>query len=391
MMIKPKTRSFICLTAHPIGCEENVHEQIDFVKNNASVVDGMPKNALIIGSSTGYGLASRIVLAFCGGANTIGVYFGKAAEKGRTASAGWYNSVAFKKFADEEGLVTEDINGDAFSQETKTKVADIIRSKFGKIDCVIYSIASPRRVDPVTGEAFKSVLKPIGEPFMSKTVNVDTEEVMDVIIDQASDEEIFATKKVMGGEDWELWIKFLHDENLLSNNFVTVAYSYVGPKVTWPIYYNGTIGVAKDDLMRACEVLNKELRNINGRAVISVNKAVVTQASAAIPVVPLYLSVLFKIMKKKRNHEGCIEQMTRLFTKKLYGKNAFSELDENGRIRLDEFELSDDVQSEVDDIWTKISTENIREITDIVGYKEEFLKLFGFSLQNVDYDIDVDL
>ncbi|MDR0693190.1 MAG: trans-2-enoyl-CoA reductase family protein [Puniceicoccales bacterium] len=389
MIIKPKTRGFISLTAHPKGCEENVRQQIAFAEKH-NIPNG-PKNVLVIGASTGYGLASRITLAFGGGANTIGISFERPSEKDKPASAGWYNSVAFKKFAEQRGLLAENINGDAFSSEVKEQVIDLIRQKFGQIDCVVYSLASPKRTDPFTGEVFKSVLKPIGKPFTGKTINVDREEVYEVTIEPATAEEVRATEKVMGGEDWELWIQALHNEKLLANGVKTVAYSYIGPEITWPIYANGTIGAAKDDLMRAMEAIKFLLADIGGQAIVSVNKAVVTQASAAIPVVPLYISILFKVMKEKEIHEGCIGQMVRLFSERLYGPHAGKSLDEQGRIRLDDFELNRDVQDAIAKIWPKISTENLKEFSDIDGYKQEFLKLFGFGLASIDYDDDVEI
>ncbi|MDR0742040.1 MAG: trans-2-enoyl-CoA reductase family protein [Puniceicoccales bacterium] len=389
MIIKPKTRGFISLTAHPKGCEENVRQQITFAEKHN--ISNAPKNVLVIGASTGYGLASRITLAFGGRANTIGVFFERPSEKDKPASAGWYNSIAFKKFAEQNGLLAENINGDAFSSDVKERVIDLIKQKFGQIDCVVYSLASPKRTDPFTGEVFKSVLKPIGEPFTGKTVNVDKNEVYEVTIEPATAEEVRATEKVMGGEDWELWIQALHNEKLLASDVKTIAYSYIGPEITWPIYTNGTIGAAKDDLMRAMEAIRFLLDDIGGQAIISVNKAVVTQASAAIPVVPLYISILFKIMQEKGIHEGCIEQMVRLFSERLYGSHAGKSLDEHGRIRLDDFELNRDVQDAVAKIWPKISTENLKELSDIDGYKQEFLKLFGFELASIDYDEDVEI
>jgi enoyl-[acyl-carrier protein] reductase/trans-2-enoyl-CoA reductase (NAD+) len=389
MIIRPKTRGFISLTAHPKGCEENVREQMEFVEGHG--IFDAPKTVLIVGASTGYGLASRITLAFAGGAHTIGVFFERPPERDKPASAGWYNSNAFKKFAEGRGLVAENINGDAFSQGIKEEVVDLIRRKFGKIDCVVYSLASPRRTDPFTGEIFKSVLKPIGEPFTSKTVNIDKNEVYEVTIEPATAEEIHATEKVMGGEDWELWMQTLHGENLLSRGVKTIAYSYIGPEITYPIYANGTIGAAKDDLMRACSAINFALNDIQGQAIVSVNKAVVTQASAAIPVVPLYLAILFKVMKVRGCHEGCIGQMLRLFGDKLYGSHPLKSLDEQGRIRMDEAELGREVQDAVLGIWQKVCTENLRDISDIKGYEEEFLKLFGFGLQSVNYDEDVEV
>ncbi|MDR2737748.1 MAG: trans-2-enoyl-CoA reductase family protein [Puniceicoccales bacterium] len=389
MIIKPKTRGFISLTAHPRGCEENVREQIEFAcKRN---IENAPKNVLVIGSSTGYGLASRIALAFGGGASTIGISFERRSEVDKPASAGWYNSMAFRKFANAAGLFAENVNGDAFSSAVKEQVMGLIKQKLGKIDCIVYSLASPKRTDPFTGEVYKSVLKPIGKSFTGKTVNIDREEVHEVTIEPASAEEIQGTEKVMGGEDWELWIGALRSEGLLANGVKTVAYSYIGPEITYPIYANGTIGAAKDDLMRACSALNFLLKDIGGQAIISVNKAVVTQASAAIPVVPLYISILFKVMKEKGCHEGCIGQMTRLFADKLYGESSPRSLDEQGRIRLDELELGRDVQAVVSDIWSKISTENLGTLSDIAGYKREFSRLFGFGLGTVDYDEDVEI
>lgn len=391
MIIQPKTRGFICITAHPKGCDKNVKDAIDFVKDHRSDNHNFPKNILVIGASTGYGLASRIALSFGGHANSIGVFFERPSEKGKPASAGWYNSCAFKKFAAEDGLIAENINGDAFSSEIKEQVIHTIKEKLGQVDCVIYSLASPRRTDPFSGETFKSVLKPIGESFSGKTVNVDTEEVFETSIEPATPEEIKATEKVMGGEDWELWIQALQNEGVLANGAKTIAYSYIGPEITWPIYTNGTIGAAKDDLMRACSAINFSMQKINGQALVSVNKAVVTQASAAIPVVPLYISVLFKIMKAKNVHEGCIEQMWRLFDRKIYNRSGKHDLDNEGRIRMDDLELSDDVQSAVKEVWNKVTTDNIHELTDINGYKKEFLKLFGFEVDGINYDEDVEI
>ncbi len=386
MIIKPKTRGFICLTAHPVGCKHNIREQIDYVRA-AGLIDGGPKNVLIIGASTGYGLASRIVSAFGSKANTVGVFFERPSNGEKTASAGWYNSVAFKNYAESAGLIAENINGDAFSNEIKDEVLQVIKNKLGSIDCVVYSLASPRRTDPLTGITYRSALKPIGEKFVSKTVNVDSGEIYDVELDPASVDDITGTIKVMGGEDWELWIQALLDEGLLSDRAKTVAYSYIGPKITKQIYSHGTIGRAKEDLDRAVIAINDMLTKINGHACISVNKAVVTQASSAIPVVPLYISLLFKIMKEKNIHEGCIEQMYRLFKNHLYGKDE--SVDEEGRIRLDNFEMQSDVQLAIIDLWTKVNTENLTQLSDIVGYRQEFLKLFGFGIDGIDYDLDV--
>ncbi|MDR1255855.1 MAG: trans-2-enoyl-CoA reductase family protein [Puniceicoccales bacterium] len=388
MIIKPKTRGFICLTAHPVGCERNVAEQIAYV-NRSGTIDGGPKNVLIIGASTGYGLASRIVASFGCGANTVGVFFERLADGDKPASAGWYNSTALKKYAEKEGLIAENINGDAFSDEVKEKTIEAIKSKLGQVDCVVYSLASPKRTDPRTGETYRSVLKPIGGKFKSKTVNVDSGEIGDVEIESATAEEIVGTVKVMGGEDWELWMQTLLRENVLSDRAKTVAYSYLGPKITKPIYSEGTIGRAKEDLDRAADAITHMLANIGGRAHISVNKAVVTQASSAIPVVPLYIAILFRVMREKNLHEGCIEQMYRLFKNHLYGSDE--SVDTDGRIRIDNLEMREDVQEAVIEIWNKASTENLRGITDIDAYRKEFLKLFGFGIGGIDYDADVSL
>jgi enoyl-[acyl-carrier protein] reductase/trans-2-enoyl-CoA reductase (NAD+) len=330
-------------------------------------------------------------LAFGGGANTIGVFFERPSDGTKTASAGWYNSVAFKKFAKGRGLVAENVNGDAFSPETKALVMDHIGKKLGKVDCVVYSLASPKRTDPFSGETFKSVLKPIGESFTAKTVNIDREEICDVTVEPATAEEVHATVKVMGGEDWELWIQALHGEKLLANVAKTIAYSYIGPEITWPIYANGTIGAAKDDVMRASAAISFLLGDIGGRAMVSVNKAVITQASAAIPVVPLYVSILFRVMKEKGCNEGCIEQMVRLFRDHFNGGLLQKSADTQGRIRLDEFEMAKDVQDSVANAWKKITTKNLHELADMAGYKHEFLKLFGFGVPGVNYDEDVDV
>ncbi|MDR0680050.1 MAG: trans-2-enoyl-CoA reductase family protein [Puniceicoccales bacterium] len=386
MIIKPKTRGFICLTAHPLGCERNVEEQIAYVSKNGPISGG-PRNVLVVGASTGYGLASRIVSSFGCGANTIGVFFERPADVDRPASAGWYNSIAFKKYAEGGNFIAENINGDAFSDEIKEKVVEVIKSKLVHVDCVIYSLASPRRTDPRTGETYKSVLKPIGNKFKSKTVNVDSGKIGDVELEPASADEIVSTVKVMGGEDWKLWMQTLLRENVLADRIKTVAYSYIGPKVTRPIYSDGTIGRAKEDLDRAADAITHMLSKIGGKAIISVNKAVVTQASSAIPVVPLYISMLFKVMKEKNLHEGCIEQIYRLFKNHLYGNDESR--DSYGRIRIDNFELQEDVQGAVAELWNRVSTENLREITDIDDYRREFLKLFGFGIDGIDYDADV--
>ncbi|MDR1303560.1 MAG: trans-2-enoyl-CoA reductase family protein [Puniceicoccales bacterium] len=383
MIIRPKIRGFICITAHPEGCRQNVLEQINYVKAQGKIADS-PKKVLVIGASTGYGLASRVVAAFGGGADTIGIYFERPEADGKPASAGFYNARALDEFSRAEGYISESINGDAFSDAVKGETIELIRKKFIKIDCVIYSLASPRRTDPLSGETYKSVLKPIGATFSGKTVNTDTEQVLEISIDSATEEEIEATRKVMGGEDWERWIDQLLAADVLAENVKTCAYSYIGPEVTWPIYAHGTIGRAKDHLEQSVKNIQNKLKNLQGDAVISVNKAVVTQASSAIPVVPLYNSVLFKIMKQKGLHEGCVEQMYRLFASH-FGVDR----DEKGRLRLDNLEMRDDVQREVKAIWDKILTENLRKLSDFEGYRQDFLRLFGFGVAGVDYGKDV--
>jgi enoyl-[acyl-carrier protein] reductase/trans-2-enoyl-CoA reductase (NAD+) len=383
MIIRPKIRGFICITAHPEGCRQNVLEQINYVKIQDKI-DNFPKKVLVIGASTGYGLASRIVASFGGGADTIGIYFERPEMDGKPASAGFYNVCAFDEFSQADGHISENINGDAFSDAVKGKAIELIRKKFGKIDCIIYSLASPRRTDPVSGETYKSVLKPIGATFFGKTVNTDTERVLEISIDPATEEEIEATCKVMGGEDWERWVDQLLAADVLAENVKTCAYSYIGPEVTWPIYAHGTIGRAKDHLEQSAKNIQNKLKNLQGSAIISVNKAVVTQASSAIPVVPLYNSVLFKVMKGKGLHEGCIEQMYRLFA-----SHFGIDRDERGRLRLDNLEMRDDVQREVKAIWSEILTGNLRELSDFEGYRQDFLRLFGFCVAGVNYEKDV--
>jgi len=384
LIIAPKTRGFICATAHPEGCAANVQDQIDYVKSQPALADG-PKKVLVIGSSTGYGLASRIVPAFGSGAATIGVFFEKPGTERKTGSAGWYNSVAFEEAAKEAGLYAKSFNGDAFSNEMKTEVIETIKADLGEVDCVVYSLASPRRTDPTDGETYKSVLKPIGAPLSQKNLNTDTGEVDSVSIEPCTDEEILHTVKVMGGEDWELWLNALDEAGVLTDGFTTVAYSYIGPELTFPIYTNGTIGKAKEHLEGSAAAMNKKFGE--GTAFVSVNKALVTQASSAIPVVPLYISLLYKVMKEAGNHEGCIEQIQRLFADHLANVGS-PILDEKQRIRIDDWEMEDDIQAAVADAWQKITTENLSELSDFSGYKTEFLKLFGFGLEGVDYEAD---
>ena len=389
MIIRPKVRGFVCVTAHPLGCEANIKEQIDYVKANPSVENG-PKNVLVIGASTGYGLASRIVSAFGCQANTLGVFFERPSERGRTATPGWYNSVALEKAAKSEDLYASSINGDAFSKEIKDQAVERIRSDMGKIDLVIYSLAAPRRTDPKTGETYRSTLKPIGSDYSNKYLDTDKKTIQEATLEAATDEDIQNTVKVMGGEDWELWIQKLEDEGLLAEGCKTVAYDYIGPKVTWPIYKDGTIGRAKIDLRRAKDAISESLQSIGGRALISVNKAVVTQASSAIPGVNLYITILFRVMKDLGGHEGCIEQMHRLFTDRLYREDDFVPLDDRGLIRMDDWEMEPKIQEAVTEVWPKVTTETVDELTDFDGYQDEFLRLFGFGVKNVDYEADVD-
>ncbi|MDO3410282.1 trans-2-enoyl-CoA reductase family protein [Saccharibacillus sp. CPCC 101409] len=387
MIIKPRTRGFICTTAHPSGCAAQVRRQIDYVTGNPRI-EG-PKNVLVIGASTGYGLAARIAAAFGAGAATVGVYRPSRSSETRTASAGWYNSAAFEQEAEAAGLKSFSVTGDAFSDETKAKTVETIREQLGSVDLVVYSVASSRRTDPRTGETAHSVLKPIGESYTNKTVNFHTGEVSEVTLEPASEAEIAHTVKVMGGEDWRLWIDALRAGGVLAEGATTIAYSYIGPDLTQPIYREGSIGRAKDDLEASALRIGGQLEPSGGRAFVSVSKALVTQSSSAIPVVPLYVSVLYKIMKEKGLHEGCIEQTYRLFAERLYGGGAVP-VDEQGRIRIDDWEMREDVQREVDDIWARISSDNIRELSDLEGYRREFFQLFGFETDGVDYEADTD-
>lgn len=386
MIIAPKIRGFICTTAHPEGCAANVQSQIDYVKSKPALANS-PKKVLVIGSSTGYGLASRIVPAFGGNAATIGVFFEKPGTERKTGSAGWYNSVAFEEFAHEAGLYAKSFNGDAFSNDMKADVINTIKADLGEVDCIVYSLASPRRTDPTDGETYKSVLKPIGAPYSQKNLNTDSGEVDSVAIEPCTDEEIAHTVKVMGGEDWEMWIAALDQAGVLADGFTTVAYSYIGPDLTFPIYTNGTIGKAKEHLESSAKAMNEKFGDTT--AFVSVNKALVTQASSAIPVVPLYISLLYKVMKEAGNHEGCIEQIQRLFADHLANDGA-PILDEKNRIRIDDWEMEEPIQAAVADAWGKVTTENLSELSDFSGYKQEFLRLFGFGLQGVDYGLETD-
>jgi enoyl-[acyl-carrier protein] reductase/trans-2-enoyl-CoA reductase (NAD+) len=387
MIIQPKIRGFICTTAHPIGCAKHVMEQISYVKSKPRI--NGPKKVLVLGASTGFGLASRITAAFGSGADTIGVFFERPADNGRTASAGWYNTAAFEDAAREAGLFARSINGDAFSDEIKQQTIDLIKTHLGQVDMVVYSLASPRRTDPRTGETHNSVLKPIGSAFTSKTVDTNAGVVSTVMLEAATEEEMSNTVKVMGGEDWKMWLEELKSAGVLAEGVTTVAYSYIGPVMTHSIYREGTIGRAKDHLEMTAHELQDLLDDMNGRAYVSVNKALVTQASSAIPVVPLYISLLFRVMKEKGIHEGCIEQMYRMFAERLYS-GAKVLTDEKGRVRVDDLEMREDVQQAVAKLWDQVSSENLENISDIEGYRADFLKLFGFGLAGVDYDAEVE-
>jgi len=386
MIIQPKIRGFICTTAHPEGCARAVQDQIDWVKAQAPF--GGPTKVLVIGSSTGYGLASRIAGSFGAGASTLGVFFERPADKKRTASAGWYNTVGFENAARAAGHYARSINGDAFSDEIKAQTIAAIKEDLQQVDLVVYSLASPRRTHPKTGESFSSVLKPIGDSYSSKTVNVQTGEVSDISIETASEEEIAHTTAVMGGEDWEMWIHALDGAGVLAEGVRTVAYTYIGPELTHPVYRDGTIGRAKNHLEQTGLTLNEYLQNKNGSAHVSTNKAMVTQSSAAIPVVPLYISLLYKIMKEKNCHENCIQQMYRLFADRLY-TDAPPATDDQGRIRIDDWEMREDVQAAVAALWSSVNTETLEAVSDITSYREEFLGLFGFGFDGIDYDVDV--
>jgi enoyl-[acyl-carrier protein] reductase/trans-2-enoyl-CoA reductase (NAD+) len=377
----------MCITTHPTGCDANVKRQIDVVKANGPVENG-PKKVLVIGASTGYGLASRITAAFGSDAQTLGIFYEKEGTESKPGSAGWYNSAAFHKYADAQGLYAKSINGDAFSDEIKQKTIAAIKADLGQIDLVVYSLASPRRQHPVTGEVHTSTLKPIGQDITMRGINTDKEEIQEMSVGAANEEEIANTVAVMGGEDWQMWIDALKQADVLAPGAKTTAYTYLGAELTWDIYWNGTIGQAKKDLDQKAHAIQESLSDLNGEARVSVLKAVVTQASSAIPVMPLYLSLLFKVMKARGTHEGCIEQVDLLFRESLYG-NA-PRIDDDGRWRADYKELEPEVQQAVGDLWTQVQTENIRELTDFVGYKTEFLQLFGFEVPGIDYDAEVD-
>lgn len=388
MIIKPKIRGFICTTTHPTGCAANVQEQIDKVKAGGLIENG-PKKVLVIGSSTGYGLASRITAAFGSNAATIGVFLEKPATEKKPGSAGWYNSAAFEKAAHDAGLYAKSVNGDAFSNEMRNKVIELIKEDLGQVDLVVYSLASPVRKLPSTGETIRSALKPIGETYKATAVDTNKDEIIEAEVEPATEEEIANTVTVMGGEDWELWMSALSDAGVLANGVKTVSYSYIGTDITWPIYWHGALGKAKEDMDRAAGALRESLSSVNGSANVAVLKSVVTQASAAIPVMPLYIAMCFKVMKEQNIHEGCLEQIDRMFRTQLY-KSGGADLDDTQRIRMDDWELRDEVQNKVKSVWPDVTTENLFELTDYQGYKDEFLKLFGFGIDGVDYEVDVD-
>jgi enoyl-[acyl-carrier protein] reductase / trans-2-enoyl-CoA reductase (NAD+) len=384
-IVQRRSRGFICLNAHPEGCRHNVERQIQTILGGENSPRSGPKNVFVIGASTGYGLASRIAAAWGFGARTIGVFLDRAPDGNKTASAGYYNTVAFHEFARQQGLFAASINADAFTGEAKRVTAELIRKELGKVDLVIYSLAAPKRADPASGAVHHSVLKPIGNSYTNNTVELDSEKVTEITIPPATDQQIADTVIVMGGADWKLWIDMLDEHGLLAENVRTVAYSYIGPQMTWPIYRDGTIGRAKKHLEEAGRILNSRLRDkFGGGASIAVNKAIVTQASAAIPVVPLYMSLLFRVMKQKNLDEGAIDQMRRLFFDFLADDSA-PKLDEEGRIRLDDREMLLAVQAEVTALWPRISSENLRQLTDFAGFQHEFRALFGFEIEGVDY------
>lgn len=391
MIVKPKVRGFICTTAHPVGCGAVVANEIEYVRSHKSESGFQPKKVLVIGSSMGYGLASRIALAYSSGAATLGVMFDRPASGNKTGTAGWYNTQAFEKQAQADGLYAKTVNGDAYSDECKKEVIDIIKADMGKVDAVIYSLAAPRRT--VGDVTYSSVLKTTGEAYTNKTIDLRNNTVSEVTIEPATDEEITATVKVMGGEDWADWIDALKAADAIEDNAVTIAYSYIGPELTHPMYYEGSIGRAKAHLFQTSKDITKKYSASGIRAYISVNKALVTQSSSAIPIVPLYISILFKVMKEKGCHEGCIEQMYRLFAEKLTadGRPAVGAADEDGRLRLDDLEMKPEIQHEVADIWNKLTADNFKEFTDIDGYWKDFYELFGFGVDGIDYDADVEV
>ena len=386
MIIKPRVRGFMCITTHPTGCEVNVKNQIDYIKSQGAI--DSPKRVLVIGSSTGYGLAARITAAFGGGASTLGVFFEKPGTDRKPGTAGWYNSAAFHRYAEADGLYAKSINGDAFSSEIKEQAIATIKEDMGQVDLVVYSLAAPRRQHPVTGEVFNSTLKPVGKNISMRGINTDKEEIQEFSMDAASQQEIDDTVAVMGGEDWQMWMDALAEAGVLADGAKATAFTYIGEKITWDLYWDGTIGQAKKDLDARVIGIREKLAAHGGDARVSVLKGVVTQASSAIPIMPLYLAMLFKEMKNRGTHEGCIEQLYRLFTECLYSDSPRT--DEEGRLRVDELEMDPEVQAAVAAAWSEISTENLISSTDFKGYKQDFLNLFGFELDGVDYQAEVD-
>lgn len=387
MVIKPRIRGFICTTAHPVGCAAIVNEQIRWTRQQAPL-SHTARNVLVVGGSAGYGLASRIVAAFGGGARTVGLSFEKEPEEDRTGSAGWYNNRAFDRAAHEAGLYARSFSADAFSDATKAEIADAVTKDLGGIDLLVYSLASPVRTDPDTGVLYRSAIKPIGQTVHIKSLNVDKGLVHEVDLAPATEDEIAATVKVMGGEDWERWVAFLQERGLLNPGFKTVAYTYIGSELTWPIYWEATLGKAKEDLDRAATAMREALGAVNGDARVAVLKAVVTQASSAIPVVPLYASILFKVMKELDVHEDCIHHIHRLMREHLYAGHAPT-LDPVGRLRVDDWELRQDVQAEVKRRWALVDTDNLMQLSDLAGFRRDFLRIFGFEADGVDYEADI--
>nr|WP_086940553.1 enoyl-ACP reductase FabV [Thaumasiovibrio occultus] len=389
MIIKPRIRGFICTTTHPEGCDKNVAEQIAYTKAQPAIANG-PKKVLVIGASTGYGLSSRIAAAFGSQASTIGVFLEKAGTEKKPGSAGWYNTAAFDKYAKEAGLYSKSLNGDAFSDEMKAKTIELIKQDLGQIDMVVYSLASPVRKMPETGELVRSALKPIGEVYKATAVDTNKDVLFEAEVEPATEQEIEDTVKVMGGDDWERWINALADAGVLAQGCKTVSYSYIGTELTWPIYWHGSLGRAKMDMDRAATALNEKLEPINGSANVAVLKSVVTQASSAIPVMPLYIAMVFKKMREEGLHEGCMEQVFRMFTARLYKADGSApEVDDVNRLRLDDWELREDIQAHCKALWPQLTNENLSELADYQEYKQEFLKLFGFGVDGVDYDADV--
>ncbi|OHZ04039.1 enoyl-ACP reductase FabV [Salinicola sp. MIT1003] len=389
MIIKPKVRGFICTTTHPLGCERNVLEQIETTRANLSDGKAGPRNVLVIGASSGYGLAARITAAFGYGADTLGVFFEKPATETKPGTAGWYNSAAFDKFAKAEGLYSKSINGDAFSHEVRDKAIELIREDMGQIDLVVYSLASPVRKLPDSGEVKRSSLKPIGETYTATAIDTNKDTITEASVEPATEQEVADTIEVMGGQDWELWMDALDKAGVLAPGARSVAFSYIGTDITWPIYWHGALGKAKEDLDRAAGEIDQRLKATGGGANVAVLKSVVTQASAAIPVMPLYISMVYKVMKEQGVHEGTIDQLNRLFAERLYADGE-PEVDEAGRLRLDDWELRDDIQQACKDLWPQVTSDNLFTLTDYAGYKHEFLKLFGFERDDVDYDAEVD-